>query len=120
MPYAVKAEDKTGAVITIRSGFRTLDQAEDYPVVMKLYRRVWSEELPEKNPVHKISRRPTGILPWTWGDKTHNAYLVDAAGQKVLMLFGNKAEKVRSGNAILDFVNKNSSALITMGFQKAL
>ena len=43
MEYAVKAETKEGDVITLRRGFQTRDDAEDYPVRLSQWRRVWVE-----------------------------------------------------------------------------
>jgi hypothetical protein len=43
MEYAVKAETKKGEVVTLQRGFRTKSDAEDYPVRLSLWRRVWVE-----------------------------------------------------------------------------
>jgi hypothetical protein len=51
MEYAVKAETKEGDVITLRRGFPSRSDAEDYPVRLSLWRRVWVErELSEPTP----------------------------------------------------------------------
>ena len=50
MEYSVKAETKEGDVITLRRGFPSRSDAEDYPVRLSLWRRVWVErELSEPN-----------------------------------------------------------------------
>ena len=43
MEYAVKAETKEGDVIILRRGFQTRADAEDYPIRLSLWRRVWVE-----------------------------------------------------------------------------
>jgi hypothetical protein len=43
MEYAVKAETKDGEVVTLKRGFATQSDAEDYPIHMSLWRRVWVE-----------------------------------------------------------------------------
>jgi hypothetical protein len=51
MEYSVKAETKEGDVITLRRGFPSRSDAEDYPVRLSLWRRVWVErELSEPTP----------------------------------------------------------------------
>lgn len=43
MEYAVRAETKEGDVVTLQRGFPSLSEAEDYPVRLYLWRRVWVE-----------------------------------------------------------------------------
>jgi hypothetical protein len=43
MEYVVKAETKEGDVVTLRRGFQSRSDAEDYPVRLYLWRRVWVE-----------------------------------------------------------------------------
>ncbi len=43
MEYAVKAETKEGDVITLRRGFQTRADAEDFPIRLSRWRRVWVE-----------------------------------------------------------------------------
>ena len=43
MEYAVKAETKEGDVITLRRGFPSRSDAEDFPVRLSRWRRVWVE-----------------------------------------------------------------------------
>ena len=43
MEFAVKAETKDGEVVTLKRGFATQSDAEDYPIHMSLWRRVWVE-----------------------------------------------------------------------------
>lgn len=44
--YAVMAETKAGATVLLRRRFTSRDAAEDFPVVMKRYRRVWAAPVP--------------------------------------------------------------------------
>jgi hypothetical protein len=41
MEYAVMAETHEGKTMTLRRGFSSQDDAEDHPVQMALWRRVW-------------------------------------------------------------------------------
>jgi hypothetical protein len=43
MEYAARAETKEGDVVTLKRGFPSLADAEDYPVRLYLWRRVWAE-----------------------------------------------------------------------------
>ena len=43
MEYAVRAETKEGDVITLRRGFQTRADAEDYTIRLSRWRRVWVE-----------------------------------------------------------------------------
>jgi hypothetical protein len=43
MEYAVKAETKEGDIVTLRRGFPSRSDAEDFPVRLSLWRRVWVE-----------------------------------------------------------------------------
>jgi hypothetical protein len=43
MEYVVKAETKDGEIVILRSGFASMSDAEDYPVRLSLWERVWVE-----------------------------------------------------------------------------
>jgi hypothetical protein len=62
MEYAVRAETKEGDLVTLKRGFPSLSDAEDYPVRLYLWRRVWVE------PAAKI----TGDLKDAARDATDN------------------------------------------------
>ena len=47
MEYAVRAETKEGDLVTLKRGFPSLSDAEDYPVRLYLWRRVWVEPAAE-------------------------------------------------------------------------
>jgi hypothetical protein len=52
MEYEVKAETQEGDVVTLKRGFPSRSDAEDYPVRLSLWRRVWVERVdaPPPNP----------------------------------------------------------------------
>jgi hypothetical protein len=45
MEYAVKAEAHEGMVLTLREGFPSRTVAEDFPVRLAKWRRVWVERM---------------------------------------------------------------------------
>jgi hypothetical protein len=45
MEYAVKAETHEGKVVTLRDGFPSRAVAEDFPVRLAKWRRVWVERI---------------------------------------------------------------------------
>ena len=46
MEYAVMVETHEGKTMTLRHGFSSQDDAEDHPVQMALWRRVWVAPVP--------------------------------------------------------------------------
>ena len=48
MEYAVKAETYEGKVKVLQAGFASKEQAEDHPVKMSLWKRVWVEAVDDK------------------------------------------------------------------------
>jgi hypothetical protein len=59
MEYAVRAETKEGDVVTLERGFPSLSEAEDYPVRLYLWRRVWVEPVATSVPQQPL---PTSYL----------------------------------------------------------
>jgi hypothetical protein len=45
LEYAVKAETHDGKVVTLREGFPSRAAAEDFPVRLSKWRRVWVEQI---------------------------------------------------------------------------
>ena len=43
MEHAVRAETKEGDVVTLKRGFPSRSDAEDHPIHLHLWRRVWVE-----------------------------------------------------------------------------
>lgn len=79
MEYTVKAETFEGNVMTLRRGFSSEEAAEDHPVQMSLWKRVWVEAIPEAPPTPPPALPP---LPWTvdvvdgeYGGKTTFTYI---------------------------------------------
>lgn len=52
MEYAVRVETKEGDVVTLKRGFPSRSDAEDYPVRLSQWQRVWIERVdaPPPNP----------------------------------------------------------------------
>jgi hypothetical protein len=108
MSFAVKGETHEGNVLTLRGGFATREAAEDHPVQLSLWKRVFVEQVVD--PVARPPQLPP--LPWDWviaGEPTANgsyhAYLVDATGRKIAAIWGRGEEKALIADAILRGVN---------------
>jgi hypothetical protein len=50
MEYAVKAETRDGEITILKRGFVSYEAAEDHPVKMSDWRRVWIEVIDSSNP----------------------------------------------------------------------
>jgi hypothetical protein len=50
MEYAVRAETKGDDVVTLKRGFSSQADAEDYPIHMSLWWRVWVEPVKPSAP----------------------------------------------------------------------
>jgi hypothetical protein len=62
MEYAVKAETKEGDVIILRRGFPSRSDAEDHPVRLSLWKRVWVERVLETVLAGPTERADTGLV----------------------------------------------------------
>ena len=49
MEYAVKAETDEGKVLILKRGFASQEEAEDHPVRMSHWKRVWVEAIQHPN-----------------------------------------------------------------------
>ena len=49
MEYAVKGESRDGRITTLKRGFVSYEAAEDHPVRMSDWRRVWIEVVETSN-----------------------------------------------------------------------
>lgn len=112
--FAVKAETLTGSVMTLRRGFPSRAKAEDHPVTLSLWKRVWVERIAPEQQRQPPPPQPAVLppLPWDWvASKTpssnggYNAYLVDATGRKIGAIWGKGAEKALIADFILRAVN---------------
>jgi hypothetical protein len=94
MSFAVKAETHEGNIFMLRGGFATESDAEDYPVTLKQWKRVWVEPVIEALPPEAEGFPP---FPWDWTSSSaptangqFQAYLVDANGKKIAAIWGGK------------------------------
>jgi hypothetical protein len=46
--YVVKAETHEGKILILRRGFASEEEAEDYPIQMSLWKRVWVEAIDDE------------------------------------------------------------------------
>lgn len=107
--FSVKAETHEGNVMTLRAGFASREDAEDHPVQMSLWKRVWVEPV-------AITPKVEPILPpkpWDWisagsshQNGNYHAYLVDATGRKIAAIWGGAAKQLIADH-ILDRVNSD-------------
>lgn len=107
--YAVMAETHEGNVMTLRRGFTSRSSAEDHPVQMKLWKRVWIDPVAIPSRPLEPSLPP---LPWEWittgvadARGSFHAYLVDATGRKIAAIWGKDHEKKLIADKIVDSVN---------------
>jgi hypothetical protein len=58
MEYAVKGETRDGRITIVKRGFASQEEAEDYPIRLSRWRRVWVEEVrPRHGDVASYVRR---------------------------------------------------------------
>lgn len=105
--YAVFAETHEGNIHTLRRGFFSRDAAEDHPVQMSLWKRVWVDLWKVTQPESPPEAAPR---PWTWTMQLTvsgpgHIYLVDASGRKIAVLWGKKGERELNAELIVDAVN---------------
>ena len=48
MEYAVKAETDEGKILILKRGFASQEDAEDHPVQMSRWKRVWVEPIEDE------------------------------------------------------------------------
>ena len=110
MEYAVKAETHEGKIMMLRRGFQSRETAEDHPVQMSLWKRVWIEAVPPTAPLPPPALPP---MPWTtdvvdaYGGKTNFMYIKDANGRRIMSLLGRPGEKEK----MAEFVCATSRAV---------
>jgi hypothetical protein len=61
MEYAVKAETHGGKVLILKRGFASQEEAEDHPVRMSHWKRVWVEAIQPPNEDMTNHVRPAGV-----------------------------------------------------------
>lgn len=89
MEFAIKGETKDGGILMLRRGFPTRDAAEDHPIQMSLWKRVWVEEI-EPVPVPIETPPP---FPWTVQWIGVFAYVLDADGRRIASLLGSQKRR---------------------------
>jgi len=102
------AETHEGNILALRRRFKTSEAAEDHPVTMKLWKRVWVEE--EDAPALSEPVLPPGPYDWIKAAGASNngafhAYLIDANGRKIAAIWGRGAEKELLADFMLDRMN---------------
>lgn len=85
--FAVMAELNDGKTAAIRRGFPTREAAEDYPVKLSLWKRVWIEREPDA-PVYTDPPQPWTV-EWIRGF----AYVLAADGRKIASLLGPQRQR---------------------------
>lgn len=112
--FAVKCETHEGFLHTLRRGFASRDDAEDYPVRLATWKRVWVEEITPKPVKSAVPVLPP--LPWDWvaagmkGNRNYySAYLVDANGRKIAAIWGSIGERPLIAEHILHAVNNDGA-----------
>lgn len=99
--FAVKAELR-GEVATLRRGFATKDEAEDHPVTLACWDRVWVEEV-EPRPQ---SADTAPALPWTVLWTSGHGYVIDADGNKIASLLGSNRRREHTAAIICELTEK--------------
>lgn len=91
--YAVMAETHAGKTIMLER-YQTKDDAEEHPVKLSNYRRVWIEP---------IRDRPTDLrLPWSFDrHHRHHSYLKDATGVSIVCVLGTRERRINAVAEIL-------------------
>ena len=87
--FAEKAETLEGNIKLLRRGFPSQDAAEDHPVQMSLWRRVWVE------PIESIQPKVETVPPFPWNVTWVGgyAYVIDADGRKIASLLGSQKRR---------------------------
>lgn len=79
-----------GQPVTLRGGFPSRDAAEDHPVLMSAWARVWVEETPrgkERKAAGSVDTRPPD-MPWSIERRVKHAYLLDCHGRRIGTFLG--------------------------------
>jgi hypothetical protein len=114
MEYAVVGEDHEGNVCTIKDGFTKASHAEDYPVRLSDWKRVWVMPVDAPKPAAALKPEAPSLppKPWDWvaagtpqANGKFQAYLVDATGRKIAAIWGRSGEKELIADHILDRCN---------------
>ncbi len=99
--FEVRAETHDGTILVLRR-FDSREAAEDHPVRLAAWKRVWVEEAPDKPP-RDVSSPP---LPWQVEWVHGRTYVLDANGKKIASLFGTQERREHTAAIIYDRVNR--------------
>lgn len=94
--FEVRAEMHGDGKEVVLRRFDTREEAEDHPVVMKHWRRVWVAECEVADRLPDIAPP----LPWTVEWVGGHAYVVDADGRKIASLLGSQKRREYVANVI--------------------
>ncbi len=98
--YEVRAETKEGEVLVLRR-FGTRAEAEDHPVTMAFWKRVWVQPA-EPEPLRDTNPPP---LPWRLQWRGIRGYVVDTNGKPVVSLLGTLERQEHAAKLICTAVN---------------
>lgn len=113
MEYAVVGEGHDGAIRTIKGGFAKASEAEDHPIKLSDWKRVWVMPVGAPDPLPPEPQAPSlPPKPWDWiasdtpqANGKFQAYLVDATGRKIAAIWGRGVEKEMIADHILTRCN---------------
>lgn len=91
MRFAVKAETHEGSIHALRY-FPTREEAEDHPVRLATWKRVWIEQV-DSAPALPAYAPP---FPWQFEWERSNTYVRDGEGRRFAILMGSEARRVET------------------------
>lgn len=100
MTWEVRAETHEGKDVCLRRGFQTHDDAENHPIKLSKWRRVWVQE----TAVQAVSSPATLRLPWQviQGASERFTYIEDADGSRIASLWGAFERRERVIRILVD------------------
>ena len=98
--WEVRAETFEGNEFVLRRGFTSREDAEEHPVKLSLWQRVWVQEVappPSAAPLPGNPSPATLRLPWRREDGAHGrlTYVRDADGGRILTVHGSVEQRDR-------------------------
>jgi hypothetical protein len=90
--WEVRAETHEGNEFRLRGNFDTREAAEDHPVKLSLWKRVWVQEMGSSSRARLpgVPSQASLRLPWRREDRAGGrfTYIRDADGRRILSLHG--------------------------------
>ena len=99
--FEVRAECLEGGILVLRR-FATREEAEDHPVTMAYWKRVWVQEA-DPAPVRDTISPP---LPWRPEWRGKRGYILDANGKALISLLGTPERQEHAAKLICSAVNE--------------